>query len=168
MEDHKDEITALQVFYSQPSGRVSYADLRSLADRIERPPYNWTPDLLWTAYEALDASKVRHSDRHAVTDLIRLIRYELHRDDELVPYRSVVEARFNNWLARQQQAGVEFAAEQMWWLERIRDVVVEGAGVSAQDLDQAPFTDRGGIDGAINAFGDRTGPMLVELDAALA
>lgn len=104
MEDHKDEITALQVFYSRPSGRVSYADLRSLADRIERPPYNWTPDLLWTAYEALDASKVRHSDRHAVTDLIRLIRYELHRDDELVPYRYIVEARFNNWLARQQRA----------------------------------------------------------------
>jgi type I restriction enzyme R subunit len=167
MDDHMDEITALQVLYSQPGERVSYADLRSLADRIERPPYNWTPDLLWTAYEALDASKVRHSDRHAVTDLIRLIRYELRRDDELVPYRSVVEERFANWLARQQQAGVQFSVDQMWWLERIRDVIVEGAGVRAEDLDAVPFTERGGVDGAINAFGDRIADLLTELDQEL-
>jgi len=167
MEDHKDEITALQVLYSQHGERVSYQDLRSLADRIERPPYNWTADLLWTAYEALDASKVRHSDRHAVTDLIPIIRYELRRDDELVPYRSVVEERFANWLARQRQAGVEFTVDQMWWLERIRDVIVEGAGVRAEDLDAVPFTERGGVDGAINAFGDRIGRLLAEFDAEL-
>jgi type I restriction enzyme R subunit len=93
MEVHKDEIAALHVLYSQPAGRVSYAD-----------------------------------------DLIRLIRYELRRD-ELVPYLSVVEDRFANWLARQRQAGVEFTVDQMWWLERIRDVVVEGTGVHAEDLD---------------------------------
>jgi len=168
MDDHKDEITALQVLYSQPGDRVSYEDLRSLADRIERPPHNWTPDLLWTAYEALDASKVRHSERHAVTDLIRLIRYELRRDDELVPYRSVVEKRFANWLARQQQAGVQFSVDQMWWLERIRDVIVAGAGVRAEDLDAVPFTERGGVDGAINAFGDRIADLLTELDQELA
>jgi type I restriction enzyme R subunit len=55
----------------------------------------------------------------------------------------------------------------MWWLERIRDVVVEGAGVSVQDLDQVPFTDRGGVDGAINAFGDHLGTLLAELDQEL-
>jgi type I restriction enzyme, R subunit len=167
MEEHKDEIAALHVLYSEPAGRVSYADLRALADRIERPPHNWTPDLLWTAYEAVDAGKVRRSDRHAVTDLIRLIRYELRRDDELVPYRSVVEDRFANWLARQRQTGVEFTVDQMWWLERIRDVVVEGAGVHAEDLDQVPFTERGGVDGAINAFGDQIADLLTELDQEL-
>ncbi|MGD2063062.1 MAG: DEAD/DEAH box helicase family protein, partial [Nitrospirota bacterium] len=37
--DHKDEITALQVLYSQPyRRRLTFADIRELADAIERPP----------------------------------------------------------------------------------------------------------------------------------
>jgi type I restriction enzyme R subunit len=167
MDDHEDEIAALQVLYAQPRGRVSYDDLSSLSGRIRRPPYNWTPELLWEAYEALDQSKVRRAPRHAVTDLIRIVRYELNRDDELVPYETVVTDRFTNWMARQRQAGVTFTADQMWWLEGIRDVVVQSAGVSANDLAAVPFTERGGVDGAIAAFGDRIGPLLEELDQEL-
>jgi type I restriction enzyme, R subunit len=37
LEEHRDEITALQVLYSRPGGRISYSDLRELAERIRRP-----------------------------------------------------------------------------------------------------------------------------------
>jgi len=52
LAEHCDEITALQLLYNAPSKqRITFADLRELAERIKRPPYNWTPDLVWRAYE---------------------------------------------------------------------------------------------------------------------
>ena len=53
---NKDELTALQILYSQPYGarRLTYQVVRELAEAIERPPYNLTPESLWRAYERLD------------------------------------------------------------------------------------------------------------------
>ncbi|MGQ0464320.1 MAG: type I restriction endonuclease subunit R [Sporichthyaceae bacterium] len=167
MAEHRDEIVALQILYSKPRGRVTYADLSALADRIARPPHNWTPDLLWRAYETLDAAKVHRSDRHTATDLIRLIAYELDYDAELVPYREVVESRYTNWLARQAQAGVEFTADQRWWLDAIRDAIVQSAGFETAALDREPFTRRGGVDGALAAFGDDIADIVEDLDREL-
>ena len=60
IEEHKDEITALQVLYSRPyAQRLRFADVKALAEAISAPPRNWTPDTLWRAYETLDQSKVR-------------------------------------------------------------------------------------------------------------
>lgn len=63
-----------------------------MAERdVRRPParqrpYQWTPDLLWNAYAALDVEHVHRADRHTVTDLISLIRFTLQQDAELVPW----------------------------------------------------------------------------------
>ncbi len=93
LERNKDEITALQLLYSR-NGKVTFTELRELAERIKRPPHNWTPDLLWNAYEALEADVdhplVRRADRHTVTDLISSVRYTLEQEDELVPYAESV------------------------------------------------------------------------------
>ena len=55
--------------------RISFTDIRELADRISRPPNNWTSDLIWKAYEAIGVDRVCHSDRHTLTDLVSLIRF---------------------------------------------------------------------------------------------
>ena len=158
--DHRDEITALQVLYdATPHGRVDYASLRELAERIKRPPYGWTPDLLWTAYESLEVGRVKHSDRHTVTDLIRLVRFAVGREDELVPYADTVRERYAAWLLSQSQAGAVFSDDQRWWLDRIAETIAEQAGVAADDLDKAPFTGRGGVDGALRDLG----PQVVEI-----
>ena len=60
IEQHKDEITALQILYSRPyKQRLTFEEIKELAETIERPPRAWTPARLWHAYEALDRSKVR-------------------------------------------------------------------------------------------------------------
>jgi len=42
---NKDEITALQVLYSQPyAQRLTFADIKELATAISRPPRSWTAD----------------------------------------------------------------------------------------------------------------------------
>ena len=77
IRDNKDEITALQILYSQPHGRVPFKDIKALADAIQAPPRSWTPELLWGAYEKLaqrqgegrghDAA----ADRHRVAGAVR-------------------------------------------------------------------------------------------------
>ncbi|MGW4498403.1 DEAD/DEAH box helicase family protein [Micromonospora sp. NPDC004336] len=165
LEEHRAEITALQVFF-EGHGRVGYDDLKDLARRIARPPQAWTPATLWKAYVLLGRTADAPGTR-GVTDLVSLIRYELGLDTELRPYRSLVEERFRGWLLRQEQAGATFTADQVWWLERIRDVISVSVEVTPDDLDGAPFTERGGIDGYAGTFGHRAEPLLTELNQEL-
>ena len=168
LDEHRDEITALQVVYAAPrANRITFADLRELAERIHRPPYNWTPDLLWNAYAAIEVDRVHRADRHTVTDLVSLLRFTLGVDDELVSYASIVEERYAGWLAQQAQAGASFTEQQRWWLDRIADVVATSAGITDDDLDNAPFTERGGIDGAIRDLGPGAGAYLESLNTEL-
>ena len=109
IEENKDDIRALQVLYSRPyKERLTFAEIKELATAIERPPRQWTPEKLWHAYEMLDQSKVRGSGGRMLTDIVSLVRYTLHQDDELVPFRDQVEERFAAWLASQEQKGVTF------------------------------------------------------------
>jgi len=168
LDEHRDEITALQVLYSKPQlARVSFVDLRELAERIQRPPYNWTPDVIWAAYEAIEVNHVRHANRHTVTDLVSLVRFTLGEDDELVPYGEIVRNRYAGWLAQQEQAGAAFTERQRWWLDRIADVITTSAGVTAEDLDNAPFAERGGIDGALRDLGPLAATYVDQLNAEL-
>ena len=165
--DHRDEITAIQLTTEANERRIAFADIQELADRISRPPYNWTPELIWNAYEAVDVGRVRHSNHHTLTDLVSLLRYTVGVDSELVPYAARVQERYAAWLAQQAQAGSEFSPDERWWLDHMVDVIASSAGISADDLDRAPFTEKGGVDGALRDLGDRAGDLLDELSTEL-
>jgi len=165
--DNRDEITAIQLMQEARERRVSFAEIQELAERISRPPHNWTPDLIWSAYEAIDVGRVRHSDRHTLTDLVSLIRFATKLDDELVSYTEQVHQRYAGWLAQQSQAGVTFSPAERWWLDKMVEVIAVSAGVSADDLDNAPFTERGGVDGAIRDLGPGTQVLIDQLNTNL-
>jgi type I restriction enzyme R subunit len=170
LAEHRDEITAIELgFRHDRSGRAVYAQLKELAARLRRPPQTWTPDKLWQAYERLELAAKRPGVTYGAVDLIGLIRYELGTDAEPRPHRSLVEERFAGWLLKQQQSGVRFSGDQVWWLERIRDVVITSASFDHTDLDHVPFTERGGTDGFLRAFGDdRAEAILTDLTQDLA
>ncbi len=167
LTDHRDEITAIQLVAEARERRVAFADVAELAERIKRPPHNWTPDVIWSAYEVLYAGRVRHSDHHTLTDLVSLLRFTLGVDGELVPYAARVQERYAAWLAQQAQSGTVFSASQRWWLDRIVEVIGASAGITVDDLDRAPFTERGGVDGALRDLGDRTESLLDQLNTEL-
>ncbi|HRD99859.1 MAG TPA: type I restriction-modification enzyme R subunit C-terminal domain-containing protein, partial [Ilumatobacteraceae bacterium] len=99
----------MQVLYSRPYGkRLTLKAIKELAATIGRPPYNWTPERLWAAYEALESQRVRGSAGTVLTNLVSLVRHALEPDGELVAYPLAVEGRFQNWLAQQTQAGTAF------------------------------------------------------------
>ena len=167
LEEHRDEITAIQLAIEAKERRIAFTDIQELADRIQRPPHNWTPDIIWAAYEAIDTGRVRHSDRHTLTDLVCLLRYTVGVDEELVPYADRVQERYAGWLAQQEQAGTTFSALERWWLDHMVDVIAASAGITADDLDRAPFTEKGGVDGALRDLGDRAGDLIEELSMEL-
>jgi type I restriction enzyme R subunit len=169
LEDNKNEITLIQVLYSQPKGaKITFKELRELADRIAAPPRSWTIDLIWNAYQALEVDNVKRADKHTATDLITLIRYTLEVDHELVTYAETVEDRYTNWLAQQAQKGVHFTDAQRWWLDRIKDTIIQSAHMNVDDLSLAPFTERGGIDGAGRDLGANAQTLIDDLNRTLA
>ena len=169
IEEHKDEITALQILYSRPyRQRPTFKEIKELARTIGRPPYQWTPERLWRAYETLDRSKVHGSGGRVLTDLVSLVRFALQQEDELVPYPELVSERFDAWLLMQKWAGRGFTDEQLAWLERIRDHVAASLAISAEDFDYTPFVEQGGIGKAYELFGEELRPLLEELNEALA
>jgi type I restriction enzyme, R subunit len=169
IEEHKDDIRALQVLYSRPySERLTFEEIKDLATTIQRPPRQWTPERLWRAYEMLDQSKVRGSGDRILTDIVSLVRYALDQDDELVPFRDQVDERFAAWLLTQEQNGVSFTDEQRQWLTWMKENIATEMGITAESFQLTPFAEHGGIGKAVQVFGDRLTPITKELTEALA
>ena len=169
IEEHKDEITALQVLYDRPyNQRLTFADIREFANAISRPPQSWTPEQLWSAYEALDAAKVHGSPGTVLTNLVTLVRYTLGIDDELKPYPDLVNERFDTWMHQQIQTGRTFTNEQQRWLRLIRDHLAASLTIEPRDLLEAPFTQHGGLGKAQALFGDDLTTLLDDLNTTLA
>ena len=169
IEDHTDEITALEVLYSQPyGGGLTYDDIKELVSAIGRPPHRWTPDILWQAYETLDQSRVRGSGHRVHTDLVSLVRYALGNADELVAYPDLVNERFEIWLNQQSTAGTDFTDDQLSYLVLIRDRIASSLSINLADLQSPPFSDRGGLGKARQLFGNDLNSLLDDLTKALA
>jgi len=169
IEDHKDEITALQVLYNQPyGGGLAYADIKELAQAVGRPPHRWTTEALWQAYETLDASKVRGSGHRVSTDLVCLVRHTLGHTNELVAYPDLVNERFEAWLHQQQTHGRHFTDEQTAYLHLIKEHIAASLTVAPADLQNPPFSTHGGLGRARQLFGNNLNPLLEELTLALA
>jgi type I restriction enzyme R subunit len=197
IEEHKDEITALQVIYSLPTrdrlqlndrpeqgglpapacapragkpkaGRLTFEAVQELAEAIEKPPYLWNESQLWQAYAALEKSKVRGAGgKRILTDLVSLVRFAMHQENELVPFPERVNANFRVWLAEQEQAGRQFTDDQRRWLEMIRDHIAGSLGIEADDFELSPFAQAGGLGRVYQLFGEDLGPVLEDLARAL-
>ena len=168
IEEHRDEITALQVLYERPyRRRLRYADIKQLTDALQAPPRSWTTDRLWQAYQRLDQSRVRGSGQRQLADIVSLVRYAIGEADELAPFADRVHERFQGWLAMQEIAGRAFTAEQVQWLEAIRDHIVGSVSLELDDFQYPPFNQRGGLHRAYTLFGDELPQLLEKLNLEL-
>ncbi len=168
--ENKDQIEALQFFYAQPySRRLSFNDIKTLAEAIKAPPRSWTPEKLWRAYETLQKDRVRGaSAQRLLTDIVSLVRFAVHKDDELVPFGEQVRERFAHWLMQQQEHGRAFTHEQRHWLEMMRDHIATSLEMTVEDFDLAPFAEEGGLGKAAQVFGGELHRLIAEVNGALA
>lgn len=167
--EHKDEITALQVLYSQPyRRRLTFAEVRELAKAIEKPPLGLTTGRLWQAYQTLEKSRVHGSGGKQLTDIVSVVRFALHQDSALAPFAESVNERFADWLKDQQSNGRSFTPEQLRWLELIRDHIAASMSITADDFEYTPFNEEGGLGKVYQVFGDELNKLLDELNEVLA
>jgi type I restriction enzyme R subunit len=171
LEAHRDQITALQIIYSQPYARqrLTRRQVKELAERMELPPHAWTTESLWQAYAQLEKDKVRGVGAERVlTDLVSLVRHAVEMDDELVPYPEVVQKRYHDWLAAHQASGKTFSEEQRWWLDRIAATIGVNLSATADDFQQGDLFSRGGWIAARRLFGAELPALLEGMNEALA
>jgi type I restriction enzyme R subunit len=169
LADKKDEIEALQFFYSQPyAKRLNYADIKALHAAIKAPPRLLTSERLWAAYRLLEQNKVRGaSSQRKLADIVSLVRFALHQEGELAPYAEGVQLRFEGWMATQELRGHSFTREQRLWLEMIRDHIAQSLEITADDFGYAPFVGEGGLGKARQVFGPELPKLMDELNGAL-
>lgn len=166
IQQHKDEITALQILYNRPvRAPLRFEDIKALADALHAPPHLIDESALWQAYAALQKGKVKGSgQKRLLTDIVSLVRFAMQQDNELVPYPERVQANFKAWLA---QHGATFTPEQQHWLEMIRDHIAANLGIELEDFDYAPFSQEGGLGKVHQLFGEQLPQVMDALNREL-
>ena len=162
LEAKKDEITALQILYNQPYGqrRLTYEQIKQLANALERPPCNLTPEKVWQAYAQLQADKVRGAGvQKLLTDIISLVRFAMGETETLEPFAVTVEEKFQQWLM-----GKTFSSEEVSWLEKIKEHIITSVRIDVEDLQEMPQEAFKGY----QLFGNGLMDILDELNEVLA
>jgi type I restriction enzyme R subunit len=170
IEENKNELTALQILYSQPyvKRHLTYYAIKQLADAIKKPPYKLTPELLWHAYEQLESSKVKGAGpQKLLTNIVSLIRFAVGRSDVLEPFSETVDRRFGYWLSVQQRLGRQFNPEQMLWLNMIKEHITTSLTIGVDDFELPPFAQKGGAIRANTVFQQQLDKILEELNKEL-
>ena len=169
LEKNRDELAALSVIYSKPYNmrEITFKDIKDLANAIQMPPYSLTPELIWSAYTRLEKSRVKDRPEKVLTDLISIVRFSIGKEERLVPFGEIVDAKFSKWLKTQESSGHQFTQEQKEWLCMIKDHVTSSLSITLDDLDEVPFNQKGGRIKFYNIFGDNHGKVLEELRTVL-
>ncbi|PWN06859.1 DEAD/DEAH box helicase family protein [Rhodohalobacter mucosus] len=168
LEEHKDEITALSIFYNQPHRRreVTYRMIRDVLEVLKREKPQLAPLNVWQAWQAVE--KVNgNSPKNELIALVSLIRRVTEIDDELTPYDAIVNRNFQDWVFGKQAGNLKFNEEQMNWLRMIKDHIATSVHFNKEDLNMAPFDAKGGIGKMYQLFGDEIDHIIEEMNEEL-
>ena len=166
---HRDQLEALDIYFGTPQRRreVTFEHLRAVLDALKADHPKLAPLSVWHAYARLEAYQGKHpvSD---LTALVALIRRICGLDDTLTPFEETVARNFKSWIFRRHAGkGEKFNAQQMEWLQMIRDHIASSAYIDAEALGFAPFDRAGGLSEFYEQFGDEYEAVLDEINEAL-
>ena len=170
LEEHRDQIEALYIFYSQPARRshVTYEMIKAVFEALKTDRPKLAPLRVWRAYALLDDYKGA-DPVNELTALVALIRRVCGIDAKLAPYADTVRRNFQSWiLKRHSGAGEKFTGEQLEWLHMIRDHIAASVHLDRDDLETAPFDAKGGMGRMYQLFGDSMDGVIDELNEAMA
>jgi len=174
---HKDEITALQLFYGQPYQRreLTYKMIKELSQKLVLDKPNLAPMQVWRASTTLSGLKRSLSEAEKTSPLnelialVSLVRNVCGIDEMLTPYDKTVDKNFQDWVwKRHSGAGHKFTEEQMEWLRMIKEHVTSSFHIEKDDFDYNPFNSQGGLARMWQLFGDETEEIINELNEVLA
>ncbi len=170
LQKHRDEITALSIFYDQPYRRreLTFAMMRKILDKLKADQPKLAPLRVWQAYAQLDEVQGK-SAHNELSALVALIRRACGIDKTITPYDDTVRRNFQNWILKRHSGNTpKFNDEQMEWLRMIRDHIAGSFHLERDDLEFAPFDAQGGLGRMWHLFGEEMEPLIDELNEALA
>jgi type I restriction enzyme, R subunit len=167
IEQHKTEITALQIFYGQPYRRreLSYKMIKDLVETIKTNKPALAPLHVWQAYEQLE--KVNGSTKNELIALVSLVRKASGIDNALTPFDKTVDKNFQEWIFKKQAGTLKYTEEQVQWLRMIKDYIANSFHVDRDDFELAPFNKQGGLGKMWQLFGEQTDEIINELNESL-
>ncbi|HZH96791.1 MAG TPA: type I restriction-modification enzyme R subunit C-terminal domain-containing protein, partial [Flavisolibacter sp.] len=167
IEEHKEEITALQIFYAQPYRRreLSYAMLKELAEVVKIAKPALAPLSVWQAYEQLE--KVAGRPKGELMALVALVRRVSGMDATLTAFDKTVDRNFQDWIFRKQAGTIKYAEEQVQWLRMIKDYITASFHVDRHDFELDPFNKQGGLGKMWQLFGEESDALINELNESL-
>jgi type I restriction enzyme, R subunit len=168
IQENKDELMALQIFYNQPFRRreLTYSMIKDVLEKLQNDKPSLAPLNVWRAYEALE--QCNGSPRNELTAIIALIRKISGIDTTLTSYDKIVDKNFQDWVFKKQAGSTKFNEEQMQWLRMIKEYVVNSFHIDKDDFDLNPFNAQGGLGKMWQLFDDKTEEIINELNEALA
>lgn len=169
LEENRDRIEALTIFFSQPARRsyITYAMIEAVLSGLRSDRPRLAPVRVWRAYALLDEYKGTEP-ANELTALVALIRRVCDIDKTIAPYADTVRRNFQNWiLKRHSGAGEKFTGEQLEWLHMIRDHIASSIHFDRDDLEMAPFDANGGLGKMYQLFGATMGGIINEMNEAL-
>ncbi len=142
--------------------------IRDLYNIICKPPYNFTIEKMWNCYYVRDNGKFDKPIEYQLMDIISIIKYELGQINTLTPFSTSVKLKFKEWMfKRNSTQGYIFTDEQVSWLQMIRDHICMSLSIEEDDLELAPFDNKGGLGKYYDLFGTQYLNIMNELNVAL-
>jgi type I restriction enzyme R subunit len=181
IEQYKDELTALQIFYNQAFRRreLTYKMIKELFDLLLQEKPALRLNILWDAYAIKEDEEMEGKIIHRLPRtekpkqdlvlLVSLIRKAIGIDEWLTGYDNTVDKNFQAWVFKKQAGNApKFTEDQMQWLRMIKDYVTNSFHIDKDDFDLNPFNSHGGLGKMWQLFGDKTDEIITELNEALA
>lgn len=168
IEENKDEIIALSIFYNQPyrMKELTFEMIKDLFEKLKTEKPLLAPHYVWDAYSQLEDVK-ESSPINELVALVSLVRRVSGIDEKLTPYNRIVDRNFQRWVFGKQAGPLKYTEEQMEWLRMIKDYIATSFHIEVDDLDYHPFDGQGGRGKMYKLFGDNMLEIINELNEVL-
>ena len=130
VQENATQIEAIRILLNRPKSWSTEA-LKELRQRLARAPQPFDEKSLQKAHEM--------SYHTALVDIISMVKHAARTDEPLY----TAQQRVNRAIMK-ITGGRGFTAEQMQWLERIREHLIENLSVDESDFDALPIFNRYG------------------------
>ncbi|WP_459967292.1 type I restriction endonuclease subunit R [Mycobacterium sp. MUNTM1] len=154
VEDHKEEIEALQILLGRPNDWSPDA-LRDLRDALSQAPEHFTVDNLQKAFKA--------THQKALVDIISMVKRAAQDEAPLLTAEERVNAAVAEAVGHRQ-----LTDEQKKWMEYIRQHLVMNLSIDREDFEVIPIlSDRGGWGRANRVFDGQLEELVNDLNREL-
>jgi type I restriction enzyme R subunit len=169
IEEHKDEITALKIFYNEPHRRRELTSkmVKELLTNIKANKPRFAPSIVWEAYRQLEETNPQ-SPKSEIIALVSILRRLTELDSKLTGYDLTIDKNFQKWVFSKQAGSLKYTTEQMEWLRMIKEHIATSFHLEVEDLDYTPFDAQGGRGKMWQLFGEEMNNIIDELNEALA